>query len=81
MGGKASYCTFGPRARTVIYEFSDFCVLWQYAAVYVLGCILSWMSKGGNPSYCTFGPRARTVIYEFSDFGVLWEYTAVHVQM
>ena len=27
MGGNGTYCTFGPRARTVISEFSDFHVL------------------------------------------------------
>ena len=34
-GGNGRYCTFGPRARTVVYEFSDFGVLWQYTAVHV----------------------------------------------
>ena len=26
---------FGPRARSEIYEFSDFGVVWQYTAVHV----------------------------------------------
>ena len=43
MGGNGTYCTFGPRARTVIYEFSDFGVLWQYTAVHV-----QWYGRGIN---------------------------------
>ena len=62
MGGKASYCTFGPRARTVIYEFSDFGVLCQYTAVqvqmceeiHILGCICGAQSMGGNPELRDF---------------------------
>ena len=88
-GGNGRYCTFGPCVRTVIHEFSDFGVLWQYRAYmyrcdekYTFwGCVCGAQPKGGNGRCCTFGPRARIVIYEFSDFGVLWQYAAVRVQM